>query len=116
MKALIFASLALNIAVLVPVCAGLLSNAGWTDAAYGPDSHARSILLAVYLAILAASAGLLFKPVPAMVAGLLLVQILYKGATLFTVGSVGHPVVLSNLGIAAFHSLTLWFIWKDSAS
>lgn len=116
MKPLILASLVLNIVVLVPVCAGLFSNAGWTDAAYGPGSHARSILLAVYMAILVASAGLLFKPVPAMVAGLLLVQILYKVTTPFTVGSVGHPVVISNLGIAAFHCVTLWFIWKDSTS
>lgn len=113
MRALIVASLALNIAVLVPVCFGLLAKAGWTLAAYGPDTPARGILLSIYLAILMGSAGLLLKPVPAMVAALLMVQIGYKLTTPFTVGSVGNPVVLSNLAIAGFHSLTLWTIWKE---
>jgi hypothetical protein len=112
MRALIYASLGLNIFVLVPVCLGLLTKADWTLAAYGPESAARGILLSVYLAILVTSAGLLFKPLPAMVAALLLVQILYKVTTPFTVGSFENPVVMSNLGIAAFHSLTLWAIWK----
>jgi hypothetical protein len=116
MRALIYASLVLNIFVLLPVCHGLLNKAGWTDAAYGPDAPARGILLSVYLAILVASAGLLVKPVPAMVAALLLVQIIYKFTTPFTVGSFSNPVVISNLAIAAFHSITLWAIWKASAS
>jgi hypothetical protein len=113
MRALIIASLGLNIAVLVPVCFGLITRTGWTLAAYGPETPARGILLSVYLAILIGSAGLLFKPVPAMVAALLLVQVAYKLTTPFTVGTVNNPVVLSNLAIAAFHCLTLLFIWKD---
>jgi hypothetical protein len=116
MRALIFISLGINILVLVPVCLGLLTKADWTPAAYGPDSAARAILLSVYLAILVCSVGLLFKPIPAMVAALLLVQIIYKFSTPFTVGSFGNPVVISNLAIAAFHSLTLWSIWKGSAA
>jgi hypothetical protein len=116
MRALIYASLGLNIFVLVPVCLGLLNKADWTLAAYGPDSAARGILLSVYLAILVTSAGLLLKPVPAMVAALLLVQIIYKFSTPFTVGSFTNPVVISNLGIAAFHSVTLWAIWKGGTS
>jgi hypothetical protein len=112
MRVLIYISLAINIAVLVPVCLGLLNKADWTLAAYGPDAPARNILLSVYLAILICSVGLLFKPIPFMVAALLLVQIIYKFTTPFTVGSFAHPVVISNLGIAAFHSLTLWAIWK----
>jgi hypothetical protein len=40
------------------------------------------------------------------------VQILYKVTTPFTVGSFANPVVVSNLAIAAFHSLTLWSIWR----
>lgn len=115
-RGLIYASLALNIFVLVPVCLGLINKADWTLAAYGPDSAARGILLSVYLAILACSVGLLFKPVPAMVAALLLVQIIYKFTTPFTVGTFGNPVVISNLAIAAFHSITLWAIWKGSGS
>jgi hypothetical protein len=116
MRALIIASLALNIAVLVPVCYGLLTNASGSIAAFGPNTPARGILLSAYLAILICSTGLLFKPIPAMVAALLLVQIVYKFTTPFTVGSFTHPVVISNLGIAAFHCITLWSIWKDSST
>jgi hypothetical protein len=116
MRALIYASLGLNIFVLVPVCLGLLNKADWTLAAYGPDTPARGILLSVYLAILLCSLGLLFRPVPAMVAALLLVQIIYKFTTPFTVGSFSNPVVISNLAIAAFHGITLWVIWKSSAA
>jgi hypothetical protein len=116
MRALIYASLVLNIAVLVPVCLGLLAKAEWTISAYGPNTPARGILLSVYLAILFASTGLLVKPVPAMVAALLLVQIVYKFTTPFTVGTISNPVVMSNLAIAAFHCVTLWAIWRGSAA
>jgi hypothetical protein len=116
MRALIYASLGLNIFVLVPVCLGLLNKAEWTVSAYGPESAARGILLSVYLAILIASVLLLLKPVPAAVAALLFVQILYKFTTPFTVGSFDNPVVISNLFIAAFHCLTLGMIWKNSES
>lgn len=116
MRALIFASLGLNILVLLPVSLGLLTKAEWTLSAYGAESPARGILLSVYLSILVTSAALLFKPVPAMVAALLLVQIVYKVTTPFTVGSFENPVVISNLGIAAFHCLTLFTIWKGSNS
>lgn len=113
MTSLITLSLLLNIAVLVPVTGSIIANAGWVEAAYGPPSPARGILLAVYLAILAGSAALLWKPVPAMVAALLLVQIAYKLMTPFTVGTLANPVVLSNLAIAAFHAVTLVTIWRE---
>jgi hypothetical protein len=116
MRALIYASLGLNIFVLVPVCLGLLNKADWTLSAYGPHTAARGILLSVYLAILVTSVVLLFKPIPAMVAALLLVQIVYKFSTPFTVGSFTNPVVISNLAIAAFHSMTLWALWKTGRS
>jgi hypothetical protein len=116
MRALIVASLGLNIFVLVPVCFGLLTKADWTLSAYGPDSAARGIVLSVYMAILLCSAGLMVKPVPAMVAALLLVQIVYKVTTPFTVGSFSNPVVMSNLAIAAFHCITLWAIWRSRGS
>ncbi len=116
MRALIYASLALNIAVLIPVCLGLLGKADWTLEVYGAETQARGILLSVYLAILLISVALLFKPLPAMAAALLLVQIVYKVTTPFTVGSFSNPVVVSNLAIAAFHSLTLAMIWRGSGS
>ncbi len=114
MRALIYASLALNILVLVPVCSGLLTKAAWTVPAYGAETPARAILLSVYLAILVASAALLFRPMPAMVAALLSVQVIYKFSTPFTVGTIDNPVVMSNLAIATFHCLTLWMIWKEN--
>lgn len=112
MNLMIKLSLALNILVLVPVCGSLLTGAGWTLAAYGPASPARGILLSVYLAILVVSVGLLFKPVPAMVAALLIVQIVYKVTTPFTVGTIANPVVLSNLAIAAVHAATVATIFQ----
>ena len=107
MELLVRLSLLLNVAVLVPVTASLIGNAGWTASAYGPPSPARGILLSIYLAIMLVSIGLLFKPVPAMIAALLLVQIIYKVTTPISVGTLANPVVLSNLAIAAFHAATL---------
>jgi hypothetical protein len=115
MRSLIFASLAINVFVLVPVCLGLMTKADWTLSAYGPDSPARAILLSVYLAILLCSVGLMAKPIPTMVATLLMVQIVYKVITPFAVGNLSNPVVVSNLAIAAFHSITMWSIWRGTA-
>ncbi len=115
MRALIYASLAINIFVLMPVCLGLINKAPWTLDAYGQDAPARGILLSVYLAILLCSVGMLFKLIPAAVAALLLVQIVYKFTTPFTVGSFAHPVVISNLAIAAFHSITFFTILKSGS-
>lgn len=103
-------SLILNIAVLVPVCAGLLTDAAWARNCYGPPTPARSILLSVYLAIAAASLLLFCYPQPLPVATLLFVQVLYKLTTPFTVGSIKNPVVISNLLISAVHIATLALI------
>ena len=80
---------------------------------YGTDSPARGILLSVYLAILVVSIWLLiFKRDPMLVAPLLLVQVIYKLTTPFTVGSFSNPVVISNIFIAGLHLVTLRFIVK----
>ena len=100
-------SLLLNVAVLVPVCGSLILGAPWIVAAYGPPSPARGILLSIYLAIGLLSALLLLRPLPAAVAALLAVQILYKITTPLTTGSISNPVVISNLLIAAVHAATL---------
>ena len=84
----------------------------WARDAYGPPSPARAILLAVYVAIAALSAGLLARPEPRMVAALLLVQVIYKVLTPLSVGTMRHPVVASNLLIAAVHVVTLLVIWR----
>lgn len=107
MNLLITLSLLLNIVVLIPVCTSLISNADWLESAFGTAGPARGILLSIYIAIGLVSALLLFMPQPAFVASLLLVQVVYKVTTPFTVGTLRNPVVISNLGIAAFHMLTL---------
>lgn len=100
-------SLLLNVLVLVPVCSGLIMNAQWAQQSYGPRAPARGILLSIYMAIGMASAGFLLRPHPDMAITLLGVQILYKFTTPFTVGTLKNPVVVSNLAIAVFHSVTV---------
>jgi hypothetical protein len=111
MKKMILASLLTNVAVLIPVCAGLLADASWAADVYGGATAARGILLSVYGAILVVSMGLLLKREPMLVAPLLLVQVLYKFTTPFTVGSFANPVVISNIAIAALHLTTLSLIF-----
>ncbi len=112
MDLMISLSLLLNIAVLVPVCVGLLTNAKWAIEVYGAVTPARGILMSMYIAIGSISLLLLFLSDPKLVAALLLVQVVYKLLTPLTVGTLTNPVVLSNLGIAAFHGVTLWTIWQ----
>ncbi len=119
MKKMILASLLINVAVLIPVCLSLLLDADWVADVYGAASAARGILLSVYGAILVVSAGLLFTREPMLVAPLLLVQVLYKVTTPFTVGSFANPVVISNLVIVALHLTTLGLIlidWRGAAA
>jgi hypothetical protein len=107
MHALITLSLLVNVAVLVPVCGGLIGKARWAEASFGAATPARGILLSIYLAICVVSAGLILFGSVASVAALLIVQIVYKITTPLTVGTVRHPVVLSNLAIAALHAVTI---------
>lgn len=112
MRAMIRLSLILNLCVLIPVCGGLLVDAGWINMAYGGPSAARQILLSVYFAIALMSALLLFRPDPRMVATLLLLQVAYKLATPLFVGTWRNPVVVSNIGISVVHAATLSLIWR----
>jgi len=114
-QALITVSLLLNIFVLIPVCSDLLSNAHWVGSAYGEPSAARSILLSVYISIALVSALLLVIGDPKLVLALLLVQVIYKLTTPFTVGSFGHSVVVSNVFIALVHSVTVAMIWRTAS-
>ena len=77
---------------------------------YGDATAGRSILLSVYLAIELISVMLLFVREPKLVASLLLVQVIYKLITPLIVGMLDNPVVISNLGIAALHSVALVLI------
>jgi hypothetical protein len=116
---MIFVSLAVNVLVLVPVCTSLLFDVPWARPAYGDRTPARSILLSIYAAILIVSSGLILglalAPSPRLVdmtIALLIVQIIYKVTTPWTVGSIANPVVLSNLAIAALHLITVSLIWN----
>ena len=113
MTTLITLSLALNIAVLLPVSFGLITNANWASESYGARSPARGILLAIYLAILLGSAALLLITDPKLVLTLLAMQVVYKVLTPITVGTLKNPVVISNLAIAVFHAVTITAILRN---
>lgn len=104
---MVLVSLWLNILILIPVCWGLAIEAKWADAAWGEKTPARGILLSIYLAIFIASVLILLIGSPTLAAPLLAVQVFYKVTTPITVRSLRNPVVLSNLGIAAIHTITL---------
>ena len=112
MKRMIKVSLLVNVLVLIPVCMGLMWDLPRISSVYGSYSPARGILLSVYGAILLVSILLLFRPLPLLVAPLLLVQVLYKLTTPFTVGSFTNPVVISNLLVAVLHLITLYLILR----
>ena len=105
-------SLVVNVAVLVPVCLGLVLDSGWTGSAYGGTTPARGILLSIYLAICILSLVLLIRRDFTMAAPLLLVQVIYKVTTPITVGTLDNPVVISNLAIALLHTVTLVVVYR----
>jgi hypothetical protein len=107
MKTLIYVSLTLNIMVLLPILILTAMKSPIVDSAWGGSTQARGILMSIYFAILAVSAIFLFFPVPEFVFAMLLVQVIYKITTPFTVGSFTNPVVISNLVITAFFLVTL---------
>ena len=111
-KRMIKVSLLVNVLVLIPVCMGLMWDLPRISSVYGSYSPARGILLSVYGAILLVSILLLLRPLPLLVAPLLLVQVLYKLTTPFTVGSFTNPVVISNLLVAVLHLITLYLIFR----
>ena len=111
METLMYVSLVLNICVLIPIVILMAIKSPIVDQTWGGFTAARGILMSIYLSILVVSAVLLFKPAPAFVAALLLVQVVYKITTPFTVGKFSHPVVISNLVISAMHIATLASIY-----
>lgn len=100
-------SLAANVAVLVPICTVIALGADRIDRVYGGSTQARGILLSIYIVITLLSLALLARPDPRMISALLLVQVLYKVTTPFTVGTLMNPVVVSNLAVAVLHTVTL---------
>jgi hypothetical protein len=107
MKTMIYLSLGLNILVLLPIVVLMAINSPFVDEAWGEFTVARGILMSIYLSILVVSVFLVFRPVPSFVAALLIVQVVYKLTTPFTVGTFLNPVVISNLAISVLHIATL---------
>lgn len=107
MQAMMTISMLLNVLVLLPVCASLILNANWTRASFGEPTPARGILLSIYIAIGLLSAVMLFAPQSQVVFAILLLQVIYKVTTPFTVRTLRNPVVISNLVIAAVHIVTI---------
>ena len=116
MNSLIYASLIANIAVLTPIVILMAMKSHVIDEAWGIVTEARGILFAIYLSILIVSIALIIAPVPAFVAALLIVQVVYKVATPFTVGRFNNPVVISNLIISVLHIFTLVNIFSNYGS
>jgi len=116
MSSLIYASLIANIAVLTPIVILMAMKSHVIDEAWGIVTEARGILFAIYLSILIVSIALMIVPVPAFVAALLIVQVVYKVATPFTVGRFNNPVVISNLIISVLHIFTLVNIFSTYGS
>jgi hypothetical protein len=102
-------SLVLNIAVLIPICYLMITNNFRMVRTLGEFNPARGILLAIYISILLGSIFLLIAPDKKSIIALLAIQIVYKFLTPFTVRTIKHPFVISNIFIALFHVLTLYF-------
>jgi len=101
-------SLLLNIVVLIPICYLMITNNFRMVKTLGEFNPARGILLAMYTSILIASVYLLFAPDKKYIIALLSIQIVYKFLTPFTVKTIKHPFVISNILIALFHVLTIY--------
>ena len=101
-------SLILNILVLIPICFLMLTNNKRIEETLGEFNPARGILLAMYSSILIGSVYLLINPNNQFTIALLLMQIVYKLLTPFTVKTLKHPFVISNILIALVHIVTVF--------
>lgn len=111
-------SLSLNIIVLIPICCLILFFKDAAEFPYDGNTASRQILLCVYIAILLLSAALLIArsylaPNNTAVGTLLTLQIVYKVLSVGFVTNPINPVKWSNLGIAFFHSWTIYAIRND---
>lgn len=90
-------SLWLNVVVLIPVCVALVTNRVAAGRAFGDRTPARSILLSIYLSILVVSVAALVIGDARLAAPLLLLQVVYKLTTPFTVGTM-NLITLWSMG------------------
>jgi hypothetical protein len=105
---MLLVSLTLNILVLIPICYLMLTNNFRMVETLGEFNPARGILLAIYATILLGSIYLLIFPDTKFAIALFIVQIGYKLLTPFTVKTIKHPFVISNILIAIVHVVTVY--------
>lgn len=111
--AMITASLILNIVVLIPVCLSLVLDLERVKKSAGIFTPARGVLLAMYMTIAIASGLLLFITDSKLVFALFFMQIVYKLLTPITVRTFKNPIVISNVFIAIFHSVTVFTMIQE---
>lgn len=104
---MLFVSLIINITVLIPICYFMLTNNTRIVKTLGEFSPARGILFAIYIMILTVSVYLLIFPNKEFIVALLSMQVIYKILTPFTVKTLKHSFVISNILIAIVHTITL---------
>ncbi|MEM6816588.1 MAG: hypothetical protein AAF600_19735 [Bacteroidota bacterium] len=110
---MITASLILNIVVLIPVCLSLVLDLERVKKSAGIFTPARGVLLAMYMTIAIASGLLLFITDSKLVFALFFMQIVYKLLTPITVRTFKNPIVISNVFIAIFHSVTVFTMIQE---
>ncbi|MEO0637306.1 MAG: hypothetical protein AAFY73_11720 [Pseudomonadota bacterium] len=118
---LIVATHIINVLVLTAVLAGLMRAAPNMELAYGPDTPARRILGSIYGAIWLGSASALAVLTVSGIsqrwlifsASLFAVQLIYKLATIATVG-LGNRVVVANALICIPLALSIAWIALNS--
>jgi hypothetical protein len=106
---------ALNVVILVPVCAGFLIKARHMEPVFGADSTSRQILLCMYLALTGLSAYLFFdnKRALLLAPAVLGFQVVYKVLSLVLIKDKAVPVYWFNLGVAIFHSIVLYKVYRS---
>lgn len=82
------------------------------DLVYGENTNARRILACVYLSISLLSVIALFSQsvLDKVSIPLFAMQIIYKILTLFSVGTIKHPVVAANIAISLLHAVSIYTI------
>lgn len=116
---LLVLSLLANIVITGLVSTAIFRATAGMDPVFGGDTPARRILACVYAAIGLVSAGALAflatgqkETALAIARPLLVMQIIYKCATLWAVGP-SSPVVITNLFVVVLHCITLAVLWRE---
>jgi hypothetical protein len=82
------------------------------SAVFGSDSPGIRILASLYSAIAIVSIFAIISPtyIVSIACMLFPLQIIYKILSVFSVNDLRNPVVISNIGIAFFHGISLYIL------